>query len=57
MSRPASKTWFVVLSFILGCVVIFAQTQPPQRSIQPGPDRTEPDINPGGLGGPLPAPG
>jgi len=39
MSRLASKSWFMIMLFALGCVVIFAQTQPPQRSIEPGPNR------------------
>jgi len=29
----------MIMLFALGCVVIFAQTQPPQRSIEPGPNR------------------
>src|SRR5215510_2620515 len=39
MLRLASKSWFVILLFAFCCVVIFAQTQQAQRSIQPGPDR------------------
>src|SRR5262245_65405199 len=39
MSRLASKSWFAILLFTIGCVVVFAQTQPPERSVEPGPNR------------------
>jgi len=39
MSRPAPKSWLVILLAAFGCVVVFAQTQQAQRSIAPGPDR------------------
>jgi hypothetical protein len=39
MSRLASKSWFVVLSFAFGVAVVFAQAQQAQRSVTPAPDR------------------
>ncbi|MGH9835437.1 MAG: amidohydrolase family protein [Blastocatellia bacterium] len=39
MSRPAPKSWFVVLLLTFVCVVVFAQTQPAQRGVEPAPDR------------------
>lgn len=39
MSRLASKSWFVVLAFAFGVVVVFAQTQQAQRTVTPAPDR------------------
>jgi imidazolonepropionase-like amidohydrolase len=39
MSRPSRKSWLVVSILALGCAIAFAQTEAPQRSIQPGPDR------------------
>src|SRR5262245_43093577 len=38
MSRPSHKPWVVFSILALACVIVFAQA-PPQRSIQPGPDR------------------
>ena len=39
MSRLASKSWFAILLFTIGCAVVFAQTPPPERSVEPGPNR------------------
>src|SRR5262249_16507229 len=39
MSRPSHTSWLIVSILALVCAIAFAQTQPPQRSIQPGPDR------------------
>ncbi|MBO0726849.1 MAG: amidohydrolase family protein, partial [Blastocatellia bacterium] len=39
MSRPSHTSWLAVSILALICVIALAQTQPTQRSIQPGPDR------------------
>jgi len=39
MSRLFHNLWIVVSVFALGCVIAFAQTQQPQRSIESGPNR------------------
>ncbi|MCI0525485.1 MAG: amidohydrolase, partial [Acidobacteria bacterium] len=39
MARQALKSWFVIILVTSSSVFVFAQTQPAQRSIAPGPDR------------------